>query len=64
MVILWGWVFLMGEVPLQAYTGTCPAGRLCSFQVVRPLYRGASLIRNSTPLRPYSRPVPRVIWWS
>jgi len=27
------------------------------------LYRGASLIRNRSPLRPCSRPMPRVVWW-
>jgi len=27
-------------------------------------YRGTSLIRNSAPLGPYSRTIPRVIWWS
>ena len=29
-----------------------------------PLYRGTSLMRNSLPLGPYSRPVPRNLWWS
>ena len=28
------------------------------------LYRGTSVIRNSAPLGPYSRTIPRVIWWS
>ena len=27
-------------------------------------HRGTSLIRNSTPLRPYSRTMPRALWWS
>ena len=27
-------------------------------------YRGTSLIRNRAPLGPYSRTIPRVIWWS
>ena len=27
-------------------------------------YRGTSLIRNSPPLGPYSRPMPRALWWS
>ena len=27
-------------------------------------YRGTSLIRNSVPLGPYSRNVPRALWWS
>ena len=32
----------------------------------RPLYtvQGTSLIRNCRPLGPYSRPVPRALWWS
>ena len=28
------------------------------------LYRGISLIRNSPPLGPYSRPMLRTLWWS
>ena len=27
-------------------------------------YRGTSLIRNRTTLGPYSRPMPRALWWS
>ena len=27
------------------------------------LYRGTSLIRNCAPLGPYSRTVPRALWW-
>ena len=27
-------------------------------------YRGVSLIRNPCLLRPYSRPMPRTLWWS
>jgi len=29
-----------------------------------PPYRGTSLIRNTPLLEPYSRTIPRVIWWS
>ena len=29
-----------------------------------PPYRGISLIRNSLPLGPYSRPMSRALWWS
>ena len=29
-----------------------------------PPYRGTSLIRNSSPLGPYSRLMPRALWWS
>ena len=28
------------------------------------VYRGTSLIRNRRPLGPYSRTMPRAIWWS
>ena len=28
------------------------------------VYRGTSLIRNSPPLGPCSRPMPRALWWS
>ena len=27
-------------------------------------YRGTSLVRNCTPLGPYSRHMPRALWWS
>ena len=27
-------------------------------------YRGTSLIRNSPPLEPYCRTMPRALWWS
>jgi len=27
-------------------------------------YRGTSLIRNSPPLGPYGRPMPRALWWA
>jgi len=37
-------------------------GRFLTREV--PLYRGTSLIRKRTPLRPYRRPVPRVLGWS
>jgi len=30
----------------------------------RVVYRGASLIRNRPPLGPYSRDMPRALWWS
>ena len=29
-----------------------------------PEYRGTSLIRNSAPVGPYSRTIPRALWWS
>ena len=27
-------------------------------------YRGTSLMRDRLPLAPYSRPMPRALWWS
>ena len=30
----------------------------------RACYRGTSLIENITPLGPYSRAMPRALWWS
>ncbi|KAJ1475979.1 hypothetical protein T484DRAFT_1966882, partial [Baffinella frigidus] len=29
-----------------------------------PGYRGTSLIRHQLPFGPYSRPMPRALWWS
>ena len=37
----------------------CPVAGLSVTRV-----RGTSLIRNSAPLGPYSRPMPRALWWS
>ena len=45
MVILWGWVFLMSEVPL--YGSLAPPRRAAR----RTVYRGTSLIRNTHPHR-------------
>jgi len=33
-------------------------------QALSPDYRGTSLIRNTPLLGPYSRTIPRVVWWS
>jgi len=35
----------------------CPPARI-------PLYTGTSLMRNRTPLGPYSGTMPRTLWWS
>jgi len=32
--------------------------------LVRNLYMGTSLIRNTPHLGPYSRTIPRILWWS
>ena len=34
------------------------------FEGGRKAYRGTSLIRNRAPLGPYTRTMPRVLWWS
>jgi len=38
--------------------------QLFSLTVRTVYYRGASLIRNTPLIGPYSRTIPRVIWWS
>ena len=30
---------------------------------IASVYRGTSLIRKRIPLKPYRRPMPRVLWW-
>ena len=35
-----------------------------SFVGGRSVYRGTSLIRNNADLGPYSRAMPRALWWS
>ena len=56
-VPLWCVLFLISEVPLN-----------CEDRVLdEPAsghYRSTSLIRNSNPLGPYSRTMPRALWWS
>jgi len=42
-----------------------PGSLISSFLVARDLdYRGTSLIRNTRLLGPYSRTIPRALWWS
>jgi len=42
-----------------------PENPLAVHPPVQPLiYRGASVIRKRPPLGPYSRPMPRALWWS
>ena len=33
-------------------------------RLLRSMYRGTSLIRNTPLLGPYRRTIPRVLWWS
>ena len=49
----------MGEVPL--YWLEC--SHMAAPRGVAD-YRGTSLIRNSAPLAPYCRAMPRALWWS
>ena len=51
----------MSEVPLWR---SLPSASTCSFQGAGSRYTGTSLIKNSAPLGPYSRPMPRAMWWS
>jgi len=60
----------MSEVPLYMSPGVCVAawggGKAPRSRLLFPDtgYRGTSLIRNTPPLGPYSKTLPRVIWWS
>ena len=66
----------MGEVPLENLSGTVwdrPAsGQIqemvfaghAQLEYIPLRYRGTSLIRNSAPLGPYSRTMPRALRWS
>ena len=55
----YGWgLFLTSEVPLCGAAPT-PACRVKAECPVEPIYRGTSLIRNTAPLGPYSRTLPR-----
>ena len=57
----------MSEVPLHhAHTASRTPGAK-EARALAPLpsqYRGTSLKRNSAPLGPYSRNMPRALWWS
>ena len=60
MAVLGGGLFLMSKVPL--YKGL--ASRILQVAMGAKLtpqraYMGTSLIKNSAPLGPYSRPIPR-----
>jgi len=46
--------FSLNTIAPTAPTGDAPAW----------VYKGTSLIRNSLPLGPYGKPVPRVLGWS
>ena len=50
----------MSEVPLHDKAG----GAHSMHPGSRGGYRGTSLIRNVLLLGPYSRTIPRVLWWS
>ena len=50
------WEPFLRSLRMRSITPICP-NRL------RTTCRGASLIRNSAPLEPYSRTMPRALWW-
>ena len=49
----------MSEVPLYSVSGGVTNADVTPIE-----YRGTSLIRNRYPLGPYSRTMPRALWWS
>ena len=51
----------MGEVPL--YMAAMLILKQASLLSENASYRGTSLIRNCAPLGPYSRIMPRALWW-
>jgi len=59
-------------VKVFGFRGSTVQGLVCKVSSVefrvqgsgRGVYRGTSLIRNSAPLGPYSRNMPRALWWS
>ena len=53
----------MGEVPLYSLDSGVVFDKSGGSPAMCP-YRGTSLIRNRFPLAPYSRPMPRALWWS
>jgi len=52
----------MSEVPLCMYLSN--DGYFYAGPTGSPRAGDTSLIRNSNPLGPYSRTMPRVLWWS
>ena len=56
------------HVDMRVVCGTIPSTleqkRAQSHQIGEAKYRGTSLIRKRLPLGPYSRPMPRALWWS
>ena len=51
----------------MALTHVCIFNKAVSEQKLvcgHALSRGTSLIRNSSPLGPYSRTIPRALWWA
>ena len=56
--------FLMGEVPLYLGSKNPAPPRIPRGGTRLWEYRGASLIRKRLLLGPYSRAMPRALWWS
>ena len=56
---VWG-VGIKGVAKVKrAPRGLSPLDLICVFRV----YRGTLLIRKRLPLGPYSRTMPRALWW-
>jgi len=48
----------------EAGPGVSTSGDLMIYGLSGRRYRGTSLIRDSAALEPYSRAMPRALWWS
>ena len=50
----------------RAFEVAFSAFRVDDFSIIKKgcAYRGTSLIRNRLPVEPYSRAMPRALWWS
>ena len=54
----------IGEVPRSAGGGGGRGLLVWGTGFRDGVYRGTSLIRNTLPVGPYSRPMTRALWWS
>jgi hypothetical protein len=74
MMFLAGCFFFMKKVPLYNVRGfealhlnptpDSGLGLAKRSEGMRKQYRGTSLVRNRLLLCPYTRPMPRALWWS
>ena len=64
MVILWGWVFLVSEVPLQVEEGgvECVESLLAAHDSEIETRTGVPRSTTPPPVGPHSSPMPRGLW--